>query len=275
MATSLSADQYESFYREFDSPLMRRIRREAYGEDIGQHSWVGADELRQDAARLGLGPTHRLLDLGSGPGGPLTFLISSFGCTGVGLELSPSAIEVAYSRAATLGVQERFTAQVADLNDVLPAGLGEFDSALAIDVVLHLRDRQALFRQVADLLRPAGRFLLTDAGVVTGAVSNEELRLRSLHGYTQFVPAGWNEQLLEATGFRLLEIEDRTASVVRNASGRLAAMRNHSEELEKLSGVASLQAQSAYLATVAELAARRAVSRIMYLAEKQPAAAAP
>jgi len=245
MATSLSADQYESFYREFDSPLMRQIRREAYDEDIGQHSWIGANELRQDAARLRLGPTQRLLDLGSGPGGPLTFLISNFGCTGVGLELSPSAIEVAYSRAATLCVRERFTAQVADLNDPLPAGLGEFDSALAIDVVLHLRDRQALFRQVADLLRPAGRFLVTDAGVLTGAVSNEELQLRSVHGYTQFVPAGWNEQLLEAAGFRLLEIEDRTSSVVRNANGRLAAIHNHSAELEKLSGVASLRAQSA------------------------------
>ena len=254
---------------------MRQIRREAYDEDIGQHSWVGAEELRQDAARLGLGPTHRLLDLGSGAGGPLTFLIASFGCTGVGLELSPAAIEVGFSRAAELGVQGRFAAQVADLNDALPAGLGEFDSALAIDVVLHLRDRQALFRQVAALLRSAGRFLLTDAGVITGAVSNEELRLRSLHGYTQFVPVGWNEQLLEAAGFRLLEIEDRTASVVRNANGRLAAMRNHCEELGKLSGVASLQAQSAYLATVAELAARRAVSRIMYLVEKRVAAVAP
>jgi hypothetical protein len=37
---------YEATYREFDSPLMRQIRREAYGEDIGQHSWVGAAELR-------------------------------------------------------------------------------------------------------------------------------------------------------------------------------------------------------------------------------------
>jgi cyclopropane fatty-acyl-phospholipid synthase-like methyltransferase len=265
----LSADKYESFYREFDSPLMRQVRREAYGEDIGQHSWVGSDELRKDAARLGLTANHRLLDLGSGPCGPLTFLISKFGCSGVGLELSPSAIAVGNARAAELGVQSRFAAQVADLNDALPAGLGVFNSALAIDVVLHIRDRRAFYRQIADLLQPAGRFVVTDAGVVTGAVSNEEFQLRSLHGYTEFVPAGWNEQLLEAAGFRLLEIEDRTASVVRNANGRLAAMRNHREELEALTGAASLQAQSAYLTTVSELAARRAVSRMMYLVEKQ------
>ena len=55
-ATDSPEDGYESFYRDFDSPLMREIRREAYGEDIGQHSWVGAAELRCDAMRLGLGP---------------------------------------------------------------------------------------------------------------------------------------------------------------------------------------------------------------------------
>lgn len=266
-ASAPRADRYESFYREFDSPLMRQIRREAYGEDIGQHSWIGSDELRQDARRLGLGPTRRFLDLGSGPCGPLTFLIANFGCAGVGLELSPSAIEVGYSRAAELGIQALFAAEVADLNEALPSGLGAFDSALAVDVVLHIRDRQALFREVTGLLRPGGRFLLTDAGVVTGAVSNEEFQLRSAHGYTQFVPAGLNEQLLEAVGFRLLETEDRTASVLRNANGRLAAIRNHREELESLSGVASFQSQIAYLTTVAELASRRALSRVMYLAE--------
>ena len=266
-ANAQRADQYESFYREFNSPLMRQIRREAYGEDIGQHSWISSDELRQDAKRLRLGPTSRLLDLGSGPCGPLTFLISNFACAGVGLELSPAAIEVGHLRAAELGIQRLFAAEVADLNDALPSGLGAFDSALAVDVVLHIRDRRALFRQVATLLRPGARFLLTDAGVVTGAVSNEEFQLRSIHGYTQFVPAGWNERLLEAAGFHLLETEDRTASVLRNANGRLAAIQNHRAELESLSGVASFQSQSAYLTTVAELASRRAVSRVMYLAE--------
>ena len=47
------ADQYESCYRDFDSPPMRQIRLEAYGEDIGQHSWLSADERRRDAQRLG------------------------------------------------------------------------------------------------------------------------------------------------------------------------------------------------------------------------------
>ena len=54
---------YETFYRDFDSPLMSAIRREAYGEDIGQHSWVAAEELRRDILRLRLSPSSRFLDL--------------------------------------------------------------------------------------------------------------------------------------------------------------------------------------------------------------------
>jgi len=271
MATAAQrADEYEAFYREFDSPLMRQVRVEAYGEDIGQHSWVDAGELREDSCRLGLVATSRLLDLGSGPCGPLTFLIAQSGCIGVGLELSASAIEVGRLRAATLNVEKRFSAHVADLNDPLPLNLGLFDAVLAIDIVLHLQDRAALFRQVAAALAPGGRFLLTDAGVITGAISNEEIRRRSIHGYTQFVPTGWNEARLESAGFRLLERENRTASVVRNAGGRLGALQNHRDELQQLTGVASFDRQIAYVGTVEALAARGALSRFMYLADLKP-----
>jgi hypothetical protein len=36
---------YEKLYEAFDLPLSRQIRREACGEDVGQHSWVTASEL--------------------------------------------------------------------------------------------------------------------------------------------------------------------------------------------------------------------------------------
>ena len=45
-------DRYESYYREFDLPLMQKIRRETFGEDIGLHDWGSAQEMRADIARL-------------------------------------------------------------------------------------------------------------------------------------------------------------------------------------------------------------------------------
>ena len=274
MADDPRADGYESFYREFASPLMRRLRQEAYGEDIGQHSWVGSEELRADVRRLGLTPSSRLLDLGCGPGGPLSFVAAAAGCRATGLELSPSALRVARQRAAVLGVQTRVSTCETDLNRPLPLDTASFDAAMSLDVVLHVRDRSTLFLETRRVLCAGAKFLFTDAGVITGAVSNEEMQRRSPHGFTQFVVAGWNEGLLERAGFRLLEIEDRTASVSRNASGRLAAIAAHRSELEQVSGAAAFESQREYLETVIELARRRALSRIMYLAEAPAGGAA-
>lgn len=246
------AGNYESFYREFDSPRMRQFRRDAYGEDIGQHSWVDADELRGDIPRLGLSPSSRLLDLGCGPCGPLTFILASVGCHGVGLEQSPVALRIGRERATSLGIEALLSVQVADLNEPLPFEPHSFDAAISIDVILHLRDRQQLFLEVGKLLRPGGRFLVTNGGVLTGSVSNEEKCKRSFHGHTQFV----------AAGFWLIETENRTASAERNASARLAALQRHPAELEK---------QQEYLETVIELS-RRGGRVALHVSRRNPRA---
>jgi hypothetical protein len=122
---------------------------------------------------------------------------------------------------------------------------------------------------------PGGRFLLTDAGVITGPVSDQEVLRRSLHGHTQFVAPGFNERLLDAVGFRLLETEDRTASVVKNAAGRLDARLAHRSELERLEGRSIFERRQLYLETVLDLFRRGAMSRVMYLVESSPAGGDP
>ncbi len=262
---------YDFSYEQFDSPLMRRHRQEAYGRDIGQHSWVTAEELMLDIPRLRLTPSSRLLDLGSGPGGPLTFLALQAGCRAAGIDLSPAAIASAKARAASLGLESRVEVRVGDSNDPLPFSSGSFDAAVSIDVVLHLRDRTAVFREVARVLAPGARFLFTDAGVASGAVSDAETARRAVHGFTQFVPPGFNERSLEGAGLRLVESADRTAGLIASAQGRLASRIAHREELERVEGAERYASQRAYLETVIALSERGAVSRMMYLAESGPA----
>jgi SAM-dependent methyltransferase len=261
------ADRYESFYREFDSPLMQKIRRETFGEDIGLHSWGSAEEMRADVARLNVSSSSRIVDLGCGPCGPLTFILATVGCRGTGIEFSPSALRAGQARARSLGVESLLSVQEGDLNESLPFAARSFDAAVSIDVVIHLRDRAKFFRDVANILHPGGRFLFTDAGVVTGAVSNEDVRKRSPRGYTQFVPPGWNERLLKSAGLRVLETEDRTQSVLRYATQRLAAIQKYRAELERVSESFDFELEQAYLNTAAELSRSQTVSRIMYLAQ--------
>jgi len=259
---------YADVYDNFDTPLMREVRREAYGEDIGQHSWVTAEELSSDIPRLQLSPASHLLDLGCGPCGPLVFVVANLGCRGTGVDCSAEAIALGQTRATEKNVARLVALHLADLNQPVPLNTAAFNAVISIDVVLHLRERHAIFQEVARLLTPGGRFLFTDAAVVTGAVSNEEVEKRALHGFTRFAPPGFNEGLLAQSGLRLLEQDDRTASLLRTAQGRLAARVAHRAELESLEGPAGFARQLGYLETLVATSQRGALSRIMYLAER-------
>jgi len=271
MSSSIESEHpgYGDSYREFDSPLMRQLRLEGYGRDIGQHSWVTAEELEEDVSRLKLAPPSRLLDLGCGPGGPLTFLVGLVRCRCLGLDVSAEGIAAARARATSLGLDNLVTLQQADLNKPIPSADGSLDAVMSLDMILHLRDRVAVFREIRRLLTPGGRLLFTDAGVITGPVSDEEVRFRAAHGYTQFVPPGFNERMLEAAGLQLIECGDRTASLLKNASGRLAARVDHRPELEQLEGSINFERQLRYLETVIGLSQRGAMSRMMYVAESR------
>ena len=258
---------YQSLYENFDSPLMSQLRREAYGEDIGQHSWVTAEDLRSDALRLKLTPATRLLDLGCGPCGPLTFLMKTTGCSGIGLDLSGAALSVGRRRGQSMGLDGRLAVCEADLDSALPVASGTVDAAISLDVVLHLRDRLRTFREIARVLIEGGRFLYTDAAVVTGAISSEEVAIRSVHSLTQFCAPGFNERILKQTGLTLLETQNRTRGMLSSARGRLEARVRHQADLEQLEGAEGFARYQSYLQSMVSLSERRALSRVMYLVE--------
>jgi SAM-dependent methyltransferase len=262
------SESYDVLYSNFDSPAMRHVRQAAYGEDIGQHSWVLADDLRRDLVRLRLSKTSTLLDLGCGPCGPLAFAVASTQCRAVGVELSASALQAARGLIGAKGLSQLIELRQLDLNQPLPFPDASFACAMSFDVILHLADREATCRGLARVLMPGGRFLFTDAAVLTGGISNEQMRLRSVHGFTKICAESFNERCLERAGFRVVETEDRTPSVISCATGRLKARLAHREELERLETAGHFDRERQYLETVITLAETKSLSRVMYLAER-------
>ena len=74
------ADHYRSAYGKFAAELYAEIRAEAFGEDLGQQSWLSVEEQDRLIAWLGLQPDHRLLDVGCGSGGPTLRIAERTGC---------------------------------------------------------------------------------------------------------------------------------------------------------------------------------------------------
>jgi len=100
-------------------------------------------------------------------------------------------------------------------------------------------------------------------------VTNDELALRSSIGLFLFVPLGVNEQLVEASGFRLLKNEDVSANAAL-VSGRWHESRQrHKDDLIKIEGEERFAGLQQFFAAVQRLTSERRLSRIVYLVEKQ------
>ena len=108
------------------------------------------------AARLQVGAEHHVLDIGSGLGGSACWLAKTFGCSVLGVTLSPVQAQAGAKRAVEQGVSDLVRFQVHDAN-VLDLPAETFDRIWIVECSEHIRDKQAFFRDCARLLRPGGR----------------------------------------------------------------------------------------------------------------------
>ncbi|HEX6012921.1 MAG TPA: class I SAM-dependent methyltransferase [Geminicoccaceae bacterium] len=181
-------DFYGPHYRRFHSELAGRIRREVYGEDLGQTGWRTSAEQARIAELLRLGPGVDLLDVACGSGEPSLAFAEQTGCRVVGLDIELAGVAHARAEADKRGLADRAKFDVADCAGGLAFPDGTFQAVLCVDAVSSLPDRDATLREWARLLAPGGRLLFTDALVLTGSVSRSELDQRAAQGPHLFVP---------------------------------------------------------------------------------------
>src|ERR1700733_8499907 len=114
------AGHYNSNYGNFETALYAQIRHEAFGEDIGQNSWLTADEQDRFLLSLDLSPGKTLLDVACGAGGPALRIAATTGCSVVGIDVHQQAVTTASSLAAQRGLSGRAEFRSADATGPLP-----------------------------------------------------------------------------------------------------------------------------------------------------------
>lgn len=266
---TLLSDRTFYIYGEFSRGLLAEIRRETFGEDLGQFSWITAEELRRFLHDLRLTKNSHVLDVACGTGGPALFAAETFGCRVTGIDINESGIEAGQRMAEHHRVQERVHFQRADVGSRLPFDDATFDAIISIDAMNHFENRKELLQEWRRLLRPASRFVFTDATIVTGTLSRDEIfdRSRSM-GHFLFTPAGVHERLIQTAGFVELRIEDVTETIEAVAKRWLDAReKRHARllESETLSDFENLQKM---LSAAHTLAKERRLSRFAYFARK-------
>jgi SAM-dependent methyltransferase len=261
-------DLYDNVYADYGSRAEAEVRRDAFGEDIGQSSWLTAVEWLRFADQVQVRKDSDVLEVGSGSGGPAVYLATARGCRVTGIDINEHGVQNSERLAAVQGVADRVTFQVVDASRPLPFSDATFDAVLSNDAMCHIRNRLEVLGEWHRVLRPGGRMLFTDAMVVTGLVSHEELAVRSSIGWYLFVPPGENERLIERAGLTLLSSEDMTASAEVIAERWHAAREHHRDELIAREGEANFTGLQRFLSCVHRLSAERRLSRYCYLAER-------
>jgi len=261
-------DLYDSAYGNYATDIYRQVRVATYGEDLGQTSWVTNEESHAIPQALELTPDSRVLEIGCGSGRYALQIAAIIGCTIVGVDINEAGIRNANSLACARNLSSRVSFQQCDVAKALPFPNTDFDAIFANDVLCHIPGRPALLREIFRVLKPRGRLLFSDALIIGGAVTHQEIATRSSIGYYTFAPPGHNECLIEKAGFCLLEATDTTASAAAIAERWREARNQRREPLISMEGLTTFEGLQQFLACVYTLSDERRLLRYLYLAQK-------
>src|SRR5258708_38792277 len=89
------SDLYHITYSHFNEHVLEAVRKETFGLDIGQNSWVTVDEYDHFIPWLGLTAESHLLEIATGSGGPALYLVKRTACPVTGLDANAEGVPTA------------------------------------------------------------------------------------------------------------------------------------------------------------------------------------
>ena len=263
---SQKVDLYDSAYANYQSDTYRTVRIETYGEDLGQTSWVTTEESNKIPKLLDLKSDSYVLELGCGSGGYALHVVATTGCRLVGMDINAPGIHNANQLALARGLALLARFEECDVSKKLPFNDQTFDAVFSNDVLCHLPGRLDVLREMFRVLKPGGRMLFSDALVIGGMLSHEEIATRSSIGFYVYSPPGENERLLWQAGFGDVEATDTTGSAVRIAERWRSAREKRKAELMAVEGAANFEGLQRFLSCVHTLTEERRLLRYLYCA---------
>lgn len=261
-------DLFDNVYSNFTERVLANIRIETFGRDIGQNSWITVEEYESFFTWLKIKPEHKLLEVACGAGGPAIYLAEQTNAFVTGIDINENGIATAKKSAMKSKNSSKINFELVNANSKLIFDENSFNGLMCIDSMNHFPDRLDVLKDWRRVLLSGGRAVFTDPIVITGAVSNEEIAVRSSIGYFLFAPEGYNEKLIKQSGFNLIKTEDVTENAALISGRWFEARKKHKDSLIKIEGEERFEGLQKFFSSVHKLTLEKRLSRIAYFVEK-------
>lgn len=187
-----------------------------------QHHSGGLAATRELASLVGLREGIRVLDVGSGVGGPARTLATEYGCDVTGIDLTEEYCHAAEMLTARLGLEARVRFHCGSALD-MPFDDGTFDVVWMQNSSMNIPDKENLYSEVRRVLRIGGSLATQD--VLSGPVeplyypvpwaADSSLSsmigaedLRNLLGQLGFIESAW----IDGTELAMKSAKERVAA---------------------------------------------------------------
>ena len=152
----------------------------------------------------------RVLDVGSGIGGPARYLASTYGCRVIGVDLTPSFCRAAEELTQVVGLAEKVSFECTSALD-MPFPDNAFDVAWTVQMQMNIADKPRLYREIARVLKPGGTLVFQDIVKGEGGDLFYPVPWASEAAHSHLAPAASLHAAITSAGFEQKIWRDMTS----------------------------------------------------------------
>lgn len=217
-----------------------------------QYHYHGTDAVDVAINTLGIGATDRVLEIGSGIGGPSRYIAENTGAKVIALELQPDLNDLARDLTRRCGLSDRIEHVCADVLDYVP-GITQFDAIVSWLAFFHIEQRDELLSRCMEWLKPNGSLSVEDL-YARGKLTPVEQDDLAITLYARYLPdRDTYESDFRIAGFSDLVIDDMSEDWRQFTHTRYVEFCRDRKRYETIHGAMIVDGLDSFYATVDRL----------------------